>query len=35
LEHDHLEVIGFNPKVDVRHVASLLMDNVRAAEINL
>jgi hypothetical protein len=28
-EHDHLEVVGFNPKVKVRHVASLMIDNLR------
>ena len=28
-EHDHLEVVGFNPKVKPHHVASLVIDNLR------
>jgi hypothetical protein len=32
-EHDHLEVCGFNPKVDIRHVVNLMTDNCRVAEI--
>lgn len=25
-EHDHLEVVGFNPRVDVKHIANLMTD---------
>jgi hypothetical protein len=32
-EHDHLEVAGLNPVVQVKHVASLLVDTARVAEI--
>jgi hypothetical protein len=32
-EHDHLEVAGLNPKVDVRHVVNLMTDNCRYNEI--
>ena len=31
-EHDHLEVAGLYPNIDVKHVASLLMDQARIAE---
>lgn len=34
LEHDHLEAAGFNPKVDVRHIANLMTDNCRVCEID-
>lgn len=28
-EHDHLEVVGFNPKVNPNHVAALMIDNLK------
>ena len=28
-EHDHLEVVGFNPEVNPRHIAALMIDNLR------
>lgn len=33
-EHDHLEVAGLNPRVNPRHVASLLVDNLRVHDVN-
>lgn len=34
LQHDHFEAAGMNPKVDVRHIANLMVDNCRLCEIN-
>ena len=31
-EHDHFEVIGFNPQVNNRHVVNLITDNIRVNE---
>jgi len=33
-EHDHLEVAGLNPRVDVLHIANLMTDQCRLAEVN-
>ena len=32
-EHDHLEVAGLNPRVFPRHVASLMIDNLRVHDV--
>jgi len=32
-EHDHLEVVGLNPRVNIKHVVNLMTDNCRACEI--
>lgn len=32
-EHDHLEVAGLNPLVDIKHVVNLMTDNCRVCEI--
>ena len=32
-EHDHLEIIGFNPRVNPRHVCNVVVDNIRLNEI--
>lgn len=31
-DHDHLEVVGFDPSVPVDHVAALMVDNLRVSE---
>jgi hypothetical protein len=31
-DHDHFDVVGFNPNVDPRHVASIITDNLRLSE---
>lgn len=33
-DHDHFEVIGLNPAVPPKHVASILTDNIRKCEID-
>uniref|UniRef100_A0A7S3I180 Uncharacterized protein n=1 Tax=Favella ehrenbergii TaxID=182087 RepID=A0A7S3I180_9SPIT len=33
-DHDHFEVIGLNPSVPPKHVASLVTDNIRKCEID-
>lgn len=31
-DHDHFDVIGFNPEVNPRHVANIVTDNLRLSE---
>ena len=33
-DHDHFEVVGFNPKIKPQHVANLITDNLRVNEIS-
>ena len=32
-DHDHFEVVGFNPRVKPQHVANLVIDNLRFCEV--
>ena len=32
-EHDHLDLVGFNPRINPHHVAAMLADNIRAIEL--
>jgi hypothetical protein len=32
-DHDHFDVVGFNPNVNSLHVASIITDNLRLCEI--
>ena len=32
-EHDHLDLVGFNPRINPFHVAAMLADNIRAIEL--
>jgi len=31
-DHDHFDIVGFNPRINPRHIANIVTDNIRLSE---